>query len=414
MNRLTAADMTNSPLSSERYVHRWMRRWKVPGASLVVVERGRRTLARGYGYRDREARLPATPRTVYGLASVTKSFTALAVLRLEEEGKLSTQDPIVRHLPEFKTPDSRATKRITIHHFLTHTSGLPPLPLATYTAARILALDPSYDRQADRRAGIDPDHFPIDTYEQMMEYLRTARYRLLGPPGRWFSYSNEAFGLLGAVIERASGRTYESYLEEEILRPAGMRSTTFDSGIMRRYPEVTTLYSPKPTGTRHGLVPSQTWSETSCLRACGGLRSNVEDLARFLQIFLEDGKADGERIVTAASVRKMTTAYSEWFPGRLYGYGVLIRPDYHGTPLVYHSGALPGVSSLFVVSPQRHLGGVVLTNVQGVVPALALMPEINSRLGLPLSAPMEDVPEPMELDTSLHEYDGWYGMGEGV
>ncbi|MCI4348039.1 MAG: serine hydrolase, partial [Thermoplasmata archaeon] len=213
---------------------------------------------------------------------------------------------------------------------------------------------------------------------------------------------------------RASGRTYEGYLEEEILRPAGMRSTTFDSGIMRRYPEVTTLYSPKPTGTRHGLVPSQTWSETSCLRACGGLRSNVEDLARYLQIFLEDGKADGERIVTATSVRKMTTAYSEWFPGRLYGYGVVIRPDYHGAPLVYHSGALPGVSSLFVVSPQRHLGGVVLTNVQGVVPERALMPEINTRLGLPLSAPIEDVPGPMELVTPLHEYAGWYGMGEGV
>lgn len=391
-----------------------MRRWNVPGASLAVVQRGRRTLVRAYGYRDRESSLPATPRTVYGLASVTKSFTALAVLRLEEQGKLSTQDPIVRHLPEFKTPDPRATRRITIHHFLTHTSGLPPLPLGTYTAARILALDPTYDRRADRRSGIDPDHPPIDTYEQMMEYLGTARYRLLGPPGRWFSYSNEAFGLLGAVIERAGGRTYESFVEEEILRPAGMRSTTFDSGIMRRYPEVTTLYSPKPTGTRHRLVPSQTWSETSCLRACGGLRSSAEDLARYLQIFLEGGKVDGERIVSAASVRKMTTPSSEWSPGRLYGYGVVVRPDYHGTPLVYHSGALPGVSSLFVAFPRHHLGGVVLTNAQGVVPELALLPEINTRLGLPPATRMEEVPEPTTPGTSLHEYAGWYGMGEGV
>jgi CubicO group peptidase (beta-lactamase class C family) len=391
-----------------------MRRWNVPGASVAVVERGRPTITQAYGYRDREAGLPATPRTVYGLASITKSFTALAILRLEEEGKLSTRDPIVRHLPEFGTPDARATPRITIHHFLTHTSGLPPLPSVYYASARSLARDPSYDPRLARRVGIDTDHAPIDTYEQMMEFLRMTRYRLLGPPGRYFSYSNEAFGLLGAVIERASGRAYEGYLEEEILRPAGMRSTTFDTGVMLRYPEVTTLYSPKPTGVRHGLVPSQTWFEQSCLRACGGLRSNVEDMARYVHIFLNDGRVDGERIVTSASIRKMTTPYAELSSGLYYGYGVHVHPDFHGSPLVSHGGALPGVSSFFVIAPQRHLGGVALTNVQGVRADLPLMSEINARLGLPLMTPIEVVPPLTEPEASLREYDGWYGSGEGT
>ncbi len=406
--------MTDPVGTPEEFVRGWMRRWKVPGAALAVVGADGRTVARGYGFRDREARLPATPRTVFGLASVTKSFTALALLRLEEEGKLSTRDPIVRHLPEFRTPDVRASPRITIHHFLTHTSGLPPLPSIYYTTARSLAHDPPFDPRVARRVGIDLDHAPIDTYEQMMEFLRTTRYRLIAPPGQAFSYSNEGFGLLGAVIERASGRRYEDYLEEEILRPAGMRSTIFDPGVLFRSPEVTTLYSPKRSGLRRPLVPSQTWWDDACLRACGGLRSNVEDMARYVQIFLNAGRVDGVPVVGAGSVRKMTTPHVETAPERYYGYGVHVRPDYHGTPLVYHDGALPGVSSFVAAAPKRHVGGVVLTNVEGVQADLALMSWINAGLGLPLATSIVPTPPPAAPKVPLRQYEGWYGCGEGV
>jgi len=406
--------MTPSTPDPDAFARRWMRRWKVPGAALAVVQRGRPTERLAYGFRDREARLPTTPRTVFGLASVTKSFTAMAILRLEEEGRLSTRDPIVRHLPEFGTPDPHATRRITIHHFLTHTSGLPPLPSIYYTTVRSLHDDPPFDPVVARRVGVDPDHAPIDTYEQMLDFLRTARYRLLGPPGRYFSYSNEGFGLLGAVIERVTGRTHESYLEEAILRPAGLRSTTFDPGVLFRYPEVTTLYSPQRTGKRHGFVPSQTWWDDTCLRACGGLRSNVEDLARYLEIFLSGGRVDGERILRARSVARMTTPYAEVAPNVGYGYGVEVRPDYHGTPLVFHSGGLPGVSSFFAVAPRRGLGGVVLTNAEGVSAPRILMAALNARLGLPLESPVFEASSARPADRPLAEYGGWYCSGEGI
>jgi CubicO group peptidase (beta-lactamase class C family) len=398
----------------DEFARRWMRRWKVPGASLAVLEKGRRSVFRAYGFRNREAELPATPRTVYGLASISKSFTAMAILRLEEEGKLSTQDPVVRHLPEFGTPDPRATRKIRIHHFLTHTSGLPPLPSIYYTTLRSQGDDLPYDPRVARRVGIDPDHAPIDTYAQMTEFLRTIPYRLLGPPGRYFSYSNEGFGLLGAVIESVSGQSHESFLEENVLRPAGLRSTTFDPGVLFRYPEVTTLYSPQRTGSRHGFVPSDEWWNDTCLRACGGLRSNVEDLARYLQIYLNDGRVDGVRILASASVRKMTTPYVEMDPGSYYGYGVQVYPDYHGTRLIGHSGGLPGVSSFFAVIPERHLGGVVLTNAEGVSAPRLLMAAINDRLGLPLKTPLGDIPPPITPDAPLREYDGWFCSGEGI
>ncbi len=400
--------------SPEQFVERWMARGRVPGAALAVIGRGRKTSAQGYGFRDLTERLPATPRTIFGLASVTKSFTALAVLRLEEEGLLHVRDPVVRHLPEFRTPNPRATRRITLHHFLTHTSGLPPLPTIVYLSARSLSDDPSYDPEEDRRCGIDPDHPPIDTYEQLLEYLASTRYRLLGPPGRLFSYSNEAYALLGAVIERVSGRAYESYVEEVVLRPLGMRSTTFDDGIMFRRPEVTTLYAPQWSGRRRHLRPVRNWGQAPCLRACGGLRSTAMDMERLVRMFLNSGRVDGERIVSTATLRRMTSPQVQVFPGIHYGYGIVLQPDFHGTPVAYHSGSSLGVSSLFVAAPRRGIGGVLLTNVQGSRPELGLMAMVNARLGLPLTAPIEPTPTPTSAESSLRQYEGWYGSGEGV
>ncbi len=400
----------------DTFAGRLMRRSRIPGLSLGVTRRGRTVLAKGYGFRDRERGLPATPSTVYGIASVTKSFTALAVLRLEEHGRLRVSDPVQRHLPEFRTPSPRWTPKIRLHHFLSHTSGLPPLPSIYYASARSLARDPPYDPRVARRVGVDPDHEPLDSYEQVLDFLATERYRMLGPPGRHFSYSNEAFGLLGAVIERASGRTYESFLEEEVLRPAGMTRTTFDTGIMMRFPEVTTLYSPKRTGRRPRLVPSQDWWEDTSLRACGSLRTNIDDLLSYGEIYRTAGKVGRETVVSAASVRKMLRPYVPVEPGSgvFYGYGVAVRPDYHGTLLAFHGGGLKGVSSEFAVVPEKGIVGAVLANVENVPSSLVLRAAINQQLGLPLRTPFFDVPAPSAAPRSLQEYRGWYCSGEGI
>jgi CubicO group peptidase (beta-lactamase class C family) len=399
-------------------LHRWtervMRRGKIPGLSLGLVRKGRLLLAQGYGYRDRERQLPATSDTVYGIASMTKSFTALAVLRLKEHGLLRVRDPVVRHLPEFRTPDPRWTRKITLHHLLTHSSGLPPLPSIYYTSGRSIARDPPYDPKVARKVGVDPDHPPIDTYEGLMNYLATERYRLLGPPGRFFSYSNEGFGLLGAVVERASGRTYERFVEEEILRPAGMHRTTFDTGIMFRYPEVTTLYSPNWKRGKGPLVASQEWWEDTCLRAAGALRTNVDDLLAYLEVYLHAGKVGRERVVSPESVNAMLRPRIEIQPGLSYGYGITVRPDYHGTLLAFHGGGLKGVSSLFAVLPHAGIAGTVLANADQVPSGLALQGGVNQLLGLPMRTPFVDVPPPGPKPASLAEYGGWYCSGEGI
>jgi len=398
----------------DRIIRRGMARAKTPGVAFGLIRPGKRVYAKGYGFRNREAGLPATPRTVFGIASVTKSFTALSILRLAEDGELRVSNPVTRHLPELKIPGASSRRPIRIHHFLTHSSGLPPLPSIYYTSMRSLRRDPPYDPKVARRVGIDPDHVPIDTYEQLLRYLSEEKYTLLGPPGRFFSYSNEGFGLLGAIVERVSGRTYESFVEEEILRPAGMSSTTFDPGILLRQPEVTTLYSPKWTGKRHGLVPSEDWWEEPCMRGAGSLRTNVLDLLRYLQIFLRNGRVDGERIVSARSVALMTRPHVEVGPGEYYGYGLSVRPDHHGTFVVSHSGGLPGVSSHIIAVPRRGIAGAILSNA-GQSPAPGwLGAAINVALGLPAKTPYEEVPRASRIPGPIRPYAGWYCSGEGI
>ncbi len=398
----------------DRSTLRLMRRARIPGLAIGLVRRGRTLVAKGYGYRDREQHLPASERTIFGIASMTKSFTALGILRLAEEGALRVRDPVARHLHEFRTRDPRGTRGITIHHLLTHSSGLPPLPSIYYTSARSLARDPVYDPRVARRVGVDPDHPPIDTYEGVLDYLANERYRLLGRPGRYFSYSNEGFGLLGAVIERASGRTYESFLEEAIFRPAGMRSTTFDTGIMFRSPEVTTLYSPNWRRKKGPLVASQDWWEDTCLRAAGAIRTNIEDLLRYVEIYLRAGRVGRERIVSPASLATMLRPHIEVQPGLYYGYGIVIRPKYPGGLLAFHDGGLKGVSSEFAVLPKAGIGGAVLANADQVPSPVALQTGINLALGIEPRNAFIDLPPASPAPRSLNEYGGWYCSGEGI
>ncbi len=398
----------------ERYIERCRQRRRIPGLALGLVAGDRTVLARGFGFRDVAARAPATVHTIFGIASMTKSFVAMALLRLAEHGALRISDPVVRHLPGFRTPEPRRTAKITLAHLLSHSSGLPPLPSIYYTAARSLSRDPPYDPRVARRVGIDPDHPPIDTYEGLLDYLATARYRLLGPPGAQFSYSNEGYGLLGAVIERTSGERFERYLEEEVLRPAGMRHTMFDTGIMLREPEVTTLYSPNWHRPKGRLVASQEWWEDASLRAAGSLRTHVADLMRYVGIYLHGGRAGRERILSSASLEEMLRPRIEVAPGVAYGYGLAILPDYHGHLVAYHGGGLKGVASEFAVLPRDGIGGAVLANADGAPSHLALHAGINRLLGLPLATPFEEVPRGRRHPGPLGEYAGWYASGEGI
>lgn len=402
------------PRALDTAIGRLRRTHRAPGLSIILRRRGRRVLARGYGYRDVLSRRPATPNTVFGVGSVTKSFTALALLRLQEHGRLKLTDTVDRHLPRFRTPDPRWARRTQLQHLLTHTSGLPPLPTIAFTGVRSLRLDPNYDPEEDRRMGIDPEHAPIDTFDELVEYLGTAQYRSLGPPGRYFSYSNEGFALLGAVIERASGSPYERFLEEEILRPAQMLHTTFDTGILRRFSEVTSLHFAKTRAHRAHWVATDEWGEDGCMRAAGGLRSSAVDMDRFVELFLRSGRVDRERIVAAKSVESMIRPRAEILPGLHYGYGICVQPQYQGTFVVHNSGNLPGQSAAFAVFPKKGLAGVALVNAGGARPDRILSTALNFLLRAPPEVSMFEVPPGTPHVKPSYAFRGLFASGEGA
>ncbi|MEW6524858.1 MAG: serine hydrolase domain-containing protein [Bacillota bacterium] len=231
----------------EEFTRGIMTEYHVAGTAVAVAQDGKIAYARGFGLRSLEPPLPVTPETVFGIASVTKSFTALAIMDLAGQGKLEPEDPVKEHLPDFAVPGHGD---IRIHHLLSHTAGIPPL------------------RRRQELAG----------FCEHLNYLATARYRLLGQPGRYLSYCNDAFLVLGAVIERVTGRPYREYVKETILDRLAMSRSTFSLSELEGLDNVTCLYLYDPA---EGVLKQQPWPELGNYDVGGGIRSTVLDLVKY-------------------------------------------------------------------------------------------------------------------------------------
>lgn len=397
----------------ESYAGQLVARHKVPGVSLAVARDGEIVYGRGFGHRDREAHRPATLSTVYGIGSVTKSFTAVAIMQLEEAGLLSVSDAVVRYLPEFRLKNHQAhAEAITIHHFLTHTSGLPPMSSLYYAMADSMKSDPMVAGMEGAVQALER-HPPIRTYEELMAFVSQLDLELLGPPGRHFSYCNEGYSLLGCIIQRLSGRPYQQYLEEHVLHPAGMNHSTFHQSHMATYPEVTQLYSTRGTDDQAEPEPAPGWWEAPAMTAAGFLRSNVEDLIRYLEIFRTRGKVGRERILSGSSVDRMITPYATGLGGT-YGYGLKLTSNYHGVSLVEHGGGIKGVAAQITCVPQAGITGAALANLAGAPSSQLLLGAVNVTLGLPVDSwrhPRREYRYPVN---HLERMAGVYPSAEGL
>jgi CubicO group peptidase (beta-lactamase class C family) len=366
------------------------------------------------GYENRELRRRVTEQTVFQIGSITKSVTCLSLLQLQERGRLSLHDRVLTHLPEIDGDARRWARTVTVEKLMTHTSGLPPLPNYSYQIARSRRYDPTFNPRSPRNSGIDPDHAPLDSFEDFLGELSTLRRKALYPPGRVFSYSNDGYALLGAIVERASGLRYENYVEENVLRPIGARESTFDTGVMLRDGHVAVPYGTLE-GKRPSVVPIPVWWEQSVFRAAGALRMSVRDLLGLAQVFRDGGRAAGARIVTKASLREMVRPRMNLEPGFWYGYGMCIYLDYHGHLLWGNSGGLQGCCAEILVVPREGLAGAALSNFrEGCAPAI-LRGAVNEALGLPLDEISSLPPAPARAPQPIRaDYAGVYASGEGA
>jgi len=392
------------------FARRTMADHQIPGLAVAVAQQGTSVYTEGFGHRDVEKDVPITPGTVFGIASTTKSFTCLAIMLLVEAGKLSVEDPVIRYLPEFRTPDPEATQRIMIHHFMTHSSGLPPLPSRFFVFKRSAEGDPA----AEKRPSWVADHDPIETHEELMAYIAGRDFTLLGPPGAQFSYSNEGFALLGAIVERVSGQSFDQFVQEHILDPAGMTHSTFDLARLRQFPDVTTLYARSQNDGDEKVYAANTWLDAPMWSAAGRLNTNVHDMLRYLEIYRTGGMVGSERIASAETVQRMMTPHVRTAePNRWYGYGFSVTPDYHGVSVVGHGGGRKGISAHVSIARDVGFTSVVLANLQGVPVAPILLAALNTTLGLPVDAPATAYGDYARPPKHLARYTGDYRSGEG-
>ncbi|HET8818096.1 MAG TPA: serine hydrolase domain-containing protein [Xanthomonadaceae bacterium] len=302
----------------------------VPGASVLVMHQGAPVVRRAYGMADVDGAVVSTPATNYRLASVTKQFTAAAVLLLAEDGRLSLDDPLARWLPSLPPTPGAAT----LHQVLAHTSGL---------------LD--YE-----------DHVPEAAATQVRDAdvlrLLEPHDRTLFRPGTAHRYSNSGYALLALVVARVSGRSFPAYLRENIFLPLGMEATLarVDQG-----PAV------PHRAFGHSLVDGA-WvrtdqGPTSAVLGDGGVYSSIDDLAKW------DAALQDDRLLSGESRRLAFTPHAATDdPAVHYGYGWRITGDAR-----WHSGETIGFRNVIVRWPGRRLTVVVLTNRNAPEPhALAL------------------------------------------
>jgi len=396
----------------ENYAQKLLDRHQVPGASVGIAVEGQTIYTHGFGWRDVEKKLPVTEDTIFGVGSITKSFTAVAIMQLQEQGKLSVDDPVVRYLPEFKVGKDGAEKHMTIHHFLTHTSGLPPLGSLTRAMVRSLWEDESVmeGEGAEKIRDVEP----IDTYEELMAYIGSLDIELLGFPGQYFSYSNDAFALLGAIVERVSGIPYEVYVAEHILKPLGMNRSVFDRRELESLGNVATPYASKRVKGRDRVFAAPVWHEAPAMTAAGFLKSTVQDMLRYMEIYRTGGTGNGQTILSARSIDQMTTPYAQSQPGQYYGYGLMIHPNYHGVSLVEHGGNLKGVSAWVSCIREKGITGVVLTNLVASPGADVLLGAMNTLMGVPVSTKRVRFQKYNCPPERLARYAGQYKSDEGA
>ena len=285
-----------------------------PAVQIAVSHRGRVVYAEAFGMSDKESATAATSRSVMQVGSITKPFTAAAILRLAERGALSLDDPIEKHVPEFK---ARATT-ITLRHLLTHTSGLnTPVP---------------------------NQYVPL-TREQFMTTINAQPLQFT--PGSKYSYSNDGYRMLGFVIESITGTTFADYVHTEFALPLGL----VDTGVCGTFG----LPVPEGYGVLQGTLTELPAVDMSVAFAAGALCSTASDLTRWSHLL-----ATG-RVMLPASYATMIT------PARLtnntltpYGLGVFLNKMV-GQPAVSHTGAIPGfLSSLIYLSDQQIAVAVIV------------------------------------------------------
>jgi CubicO group peptidase (beta-lactamase class C family) len=320
-----------------------MEEWQVPGLALAVARDGEGDWVRAYGLRDVEAALPVTVDTQFILCSVTKSFTALGLAMLVDEGRLDWAKPVRDYLPEFRLHDAVATERVTTIDLLSHHTGLPRhdwlwMPGDISRAEMLEAL----------------------RYLEPSKDIRAA-----------YQYCNLGYVAASMVAERISGQTWEDFTRDRIMKPLGMGHTGFSDADLERALDSARPYIVHDQEKAGEFVRRRARLWPIADTPAGGINIAASDMARYVRLYLDDGKIDGAPLISSARLKALyeprvyagTSQFAEIGESH-YGLG-LATHHYRGERVVSHSGGWIGWGTLMSLLPERRCGVTVLTNRTG-------------------------------------------------
>lgn len=331
-----------------------MAEFQVPGLAIAVVSQNKVLLAKGYGVRDIGNNQPVTAQTLFGIASNTKAFTAAALAMLVDQGKLSWDDKVIQHIPEFQLFDAYVSREMTIRDLLSHRSGLG-------LGAGDLLIWP-------------------DTNKSTADIIKALRF--IQPASSFrseYAYNNLMFVVAGEVVARVSGKSWQQFVEQQLFNPIGMKTTA--AGFSR--------IAADNQNRAVGHIPLQDKLHRYPLdyledfRGAGAIASNVSDMSLWLRTQLDNGvMPDGNRLFSAAQQQQMWQLHinsvvsqssfdstRQQFAG--YGLGWSID-DYFGYKRLSHGGGILGMVSQVTLIPEQKLGIVILTNQQAF-PAITVI-----------------------------------------
>lgn len=343
----------------DTFIEQAMKDWKVPGLAIAVVQDGKAILSKGYGLRDVKKNLPITPKSLFAIGSITKSFTVVSLGILADEGKLDWDKPVREVLPGFRLLDPVASERMTSRDLVTHRSGLPRHDALWYNAAF--------------------------TRQELVEHLR-----YLEPSKDFrstFQYNNLMFMTAGYLVGQLSGMTWEEFVKQRVFLPLGMESSNFSVLASQKSTDFALPYKNAKDEVKE--IPFRVIDQVG---PAGSINSNVEDMAQYLLLHLNKGKRGTVQIlsennavqmqtpqmVTGGAIRHKELGHSSYGLG--FGIGA-----YRGHKLVEHGGAIDGFTASLSFMPQDNIGVVVLTNLnadKNPLPAIVYYNLYDRFLGL--------------------------------
>lgn len=340
-----------------------MKAAKAPAAAVAVVV-GETVYTQGYGVREVGKADPVTPDTLFAIASATKAFTATAMALLVDAGAMAWDDPVRKHLPEFRLSDPLADAQVTLRDLLCHRTGMPRHDMLWFGS-------------------------PWDRAEVLRRFGRakpTASFRAL------YQYNNICFLAAGEAVARAAGAaSYEAFVREHLFAPLGMTGANCSTGDMEKIADRATPY--RREKNRLEAVP---WRCLDNVGPCGSINAGVNDLARWVRFQLAGGVTpDGRRLLSEATLRETHTpqmvvradeSQRTLYPERVqtsYGLGWSIFDYRGGHRIVSHSGSIGGFRSQVALVPDAGIGIAALVNVPSHFPEMVRNTLIDHLLGLP-------------------------------